>query len=179
LSLDIVNIIASAKIKGSIDIELLFQKLLHADYNPEMFPGLIYRRQNRKPTMIMFASGKISSHGSKTEKEAKEAIVETLKEIEGLGCIDGSPIIKWIRIENVVGNANLLRKIDLEKIYELLQSSIYEPGQFPGIIFKPLNNSVTCLIFSSGKMVIVGGKSEDQVDEAFQLMKKVISEMIQ
>lgn len=174
MSLEIVNIIASAKIEGTIDVETLFQKLHNTSYNPEIFPGLVYRKFNRKPTIIMFASGKISSHGSRSEKIAIESINETLKEIDKLGCVVGGSEIRWIRIENVVGTANLFREIDLEQLYGNLTSAVYEPEQFPGLIYRQLEGSLTCLVFSTGKMVIVGGKSENQISEAFEVMKKLI-----
>ncbi len=169
MSLKIVNIIASAKIGGSINLELLLQKLPKAEYNPKIFPGLVFKRQGY-PTIIMFKSGKISSHGSKTEKKAINAIKDIIKEIDMLDCVSGSSDIDWIRIENVVASTNLFRKIDLEKIYFKLPS-MYEPEQFPGLIYKPYNDSTTCLIFSTGRMVIVGAKSEKKIYETFEIMK--------
>ena len=172
MSLEVINIIASAKIRGSIDIEKAFLKLPNTSYNPEIFSGLIYRRMKRKPTIIMFASGKISSHGSKSEKVAIKTIKETLTEIDLIGCIiNGNSDIDWIRIENVVGKANFMRRIDLENLYSNLPSSKYEPHKFPGLIVKLLKTSVTCLVFSTGKIVMVGGKSESQIKEAFEILK--------
>jgi transcription initiation factor TFIID TATA-box-binding protein len=176
LSLVIVNIIVSARIEGSIDIETLFERLDNVSYAPEIFPGLIYRRLNRKPTIIMFASGKISSHGSRSIKQATEAILDTLEEIDKIGCVFRSSKIEWMRIENMVGRADIFKEIDLEKLYSQLLGSVYEPGQFPALIYKPLRNSVTCLVFSTGKIVVVGAKSEEQLQEAFQTIKGLIYE---
>jgi transcription initiation factor TFIID TATA-box-binding protein len=177
LSLQIVNIIASARIRGTIDILNLYEKLPDVSYDPEIFSGLIYRRLKQKPTIIMFASGKISSHGSKSVEQATKAIRDTLKEIEEIGCVDGSSEIEWIRIENMVGRADILKPIDLEKLYSTtLIGAIYEPEQFPGLICSPLRNSVKCLVFSTGKIVIVGAKSEGQLKEAFDVVKELLSE---
>ena len=177
MSWEIVNIIASARINGSIDIERLHLELQNTSYEPEMFPGLVYRRTN-KPTIIMFASGKISSHGSRTLAIALSSIKEVLKDIEEMNCVYGNATIEWIRIENIVAKVNLLLEIDLEKLNYTLSSSMYDPKQFPGLTYKPLKNSVTCLVFSNGKMVIVGAKSEEQIDEAYKIMKNIIVELV-
>jgi transcription initiation factor TFIID TATA-box-binding protein len=177
LSLRIVNIIASTRVRGSIDIEKLSQEMPNVQYNPELFPGLVYRVKQR-PTIIMFASGKISSHGAKSEKEAKEAIVNTLKQIEELHCIIGSSKMENIRIENVVGLADLGYEIDLEKVAQNLRSAIYEPEQFPGLLYKPSHNSLSCTIFSTGKMMIVGGKSESQIKRTFEQTASLIQRLL-
>ncbi|MGA3289993.1 MAG: hypothetical protein ABSD42_07145 [Candidatus Bathyarchaeia archaeon] len=92
-----------------------------------------------------------------------------------MGAVFGAAEIEWIRIENVVGTVSLNKSIDLETLYLTLPASFYEPEQFPGLIYKPLGNSITCLIFSTGKMVVVGGRSENQIKEATVLMQNILS----
>lgn len=65
-NLTIVNVVASTFVKSTIDIEKLAMIPKQVNYEPEVFPGLIYRRQNPKATVIMFASGKITSVGTKS-----------------------------------------------------------------------------------------------------------------
>lgn len=172
MSIEIINIIATARIKGKIDIERLYTLIPQSEYNPEIFGGLILKKD--KPTRILFASGKISSHGARSEKSAIDAIKVTLSEITAMGAISGISEIEWIRIENVVGSGNLNKRVDLEGLYSMLTSAVYEPEQFPGLIYKPLKNSVTCLVFASGKIIIVGGKSENQIKETFEIMENII-----
>jgi transcription initiation factor TFIID TATA-box-binding protein len=176
--LKIVNVIASARINGSIDIEALAGLLPKSEYNPEIFPGLILRQDKPLPTIIMFESGRISSHGSKSEITAKEAILDILEEIEKMGQIIGNKKVDCIRIVNVVGNGAVCngKRVDLKKLYDVLGYSIYKPEQFPSLICKPLGSSVTCLVFSNGKIVVAGGKSENQVKEAFKVMIKLIAD---
>lgn len=172
LSVNIVNIIATTHIAGLIDIEGLSQKLQHTKYDPEIFCGLVYKRKGM-PTNIMFASGKISSHGAKSEKVAKQSIVETLRKIKDLGFVLGSAQMEKVKIENVVGTADLGRPLDIESMGNRLLHVIYEPEQFPGLIYRPFDSSIVCLVFATGKIVIVGGKSEKQIRQAFQYFKKV------
>ena len=171
--LRIVNVVASTRIKGLFDIEKLSQKLHHAQYDPEIFSGLVYR-QASKPTIIMFSSGKISSQGATSEEGAKQAIIDTVNQANTLGAIIGSSEVEKIQIENIVGTASSNEEINLESLAENLQNVIYEPEQFPGLIYRPSKNSPVCLIFSSGKLVIVGGKSTDQISETFRKVLRTI-----
>ena len=77
----IVNVVASTRVQGELDIEKLAFMLKHANYEPELFPGLVYRRQKPKATLIMFASGKITSVGARSEMQAKKTIEVTVEEI--------------------------------------------------------------------------------------------------
>ena len=169
----IVNIIASSKISGNINIEYLNDVLLNSIYEPEQFPGLIYRKSNEY-TIIMFYSGKISSHGTKTEDLARKAILDTVKEISKNNGIIGSSSIDKINIENMVASCNFNKKIDIGKILERFHNIAYKPKGFPGVIYKPFNDSVTCLLFSSGKVNIVGAKNKEQIFIAFNRIESVL-----
>ncbi len=169
----IVNVIASTKARGLIDIEELSQRLTNAQYNPEMFPGLVYRRLN-KPTIIMFASGKITSHGAKSESKAKRAILEVLAEIQKYNCIIGKSEIDPISIENVVGSGSVSHNLDLINVNRIFLNSSFNPSRFPGLVWRPSVNSMVCLIFSTGKIVIAGSKSEIAIKRTFRRVKKAL-----
>ena len=57
---------------------------------------------------------------------------------------------------------DLENSINVKNLSLILPRIIYEPDQFPGAIFKTSQGPV-CLIFSTGKVVIVGSKSEEQI----------------
>jgi transcription initiation factor TFIID TATA-box-binding protein len=74
-------------------------------------------------------------------------------------------IIKTLEIEANIRNIVVLYKTkvsDLEYLSETL-GGIYEPEQFPAIIYKPDEIDVTYLIFNSGKIIISGIKSIKQI----------------
>jgi len=123
----------------------------------------------------MFATGKITSSGAKNEFEAKNAISEPLKEIAEIGCINGSANTSEIKIENIVGTADLNHEIDLESISSNLGTYTYEPEQFPGVIFRFKNGRAVCLIFSTGKIVVVGVKSEKELIQAFSNLVEILN----
>ena len=103
---------------------------------------------------------------------AKEVIKITLKEMADLGYIIGSTDMEEIKIVNVVGTSDMGHDVDLERITNYLSNTIYEPDQFPGLIYRPFNSSLVCLVFSSGKLSMVGGKSEKEIKKVFRSIQK-------
>jgi transcription initiation factor TFIID TATA-box-binding protein len=170
----IVNVIASSRVSSFIDVEALTEKLVWAEYNPEVFPGLILKRRG-KPTMIMFAGGKISSHGGKSETSAKDSILKMFKELKTLNCIDQNATLEEIKIVNIVATASLGCDLDLESVVKNVNNVIYEPEQFPGLIFRDLNNKVVSLIFSNGKLNLVGAKSSKSVNDSFNKVRLTLN----
>ena len=65
-------------------------------------------------------------------------------------------------IENVVASSSVDQKIDLNVITQTFPNVEYHPDQFPGLVFRIKSPKTTTLIFSSGKMVCTGAKSEEQ-----------------
>jgi transcription initiation factor TFIID TATA-box-binding protein len=71
-----------------------------------------------------------------------------------------------ISIENVVASASINQKVDLNEITRKFVDVEYHPDQFPGLVFRLKSPKTATLIFSSGKMVCTGAKSERQSKEA-------------
>jgi transcription initiation factor TFIID TATA-box-binding protein len=64
------------------------------------------------------------------------------------------------KISNIVASTNLSSSVDIEKLARIVRGSIYEPEVFSGLYFRLPNNQATITIFSSGKLVCTGAKSE-------------------
>jgi|TARA_B100001750_G_C15449517_1_gene568150 transcription initiation factor TFIID TATA-box-binding protein len=71
-----------------------------------------------------------------------------------------------VSIENVVASASVNQKIDLNEITAKFSDVEYHPEQFPGLVFRLKVPKTATLIFSSGKMVCTGGKSEEHAKKA-------------
>ncbi|MDQ3084303.1 MAG: TATA-box-binding protein [Thermoproteota archaeon] len=67
-----------------------------------------------------------------------------------------------VSIENVVASATVNQKINLNLITQIFPDVEYHPDQFPGLVFRLKVPKTATLIFSSGKMVCTGAKSEEQ-----------------
>jgi transcription initiation factor TFIID TATA-box-binding protein len=57
-----VNIVASASLGGNVDLEKAVVRLGKAMYEPELFPGLIYRMDEPNLVILIFASGNLVVH---------------------------------------------------------------------------------------------------------------------
>jgi transcription initiation factor TFIID TATA-box-binding protein len=77
------------------------------------------------------------------------------------------------KVQNIVGTLDLQRTFDIKKVIGSLSNYIYEPDNFPGIIYRH-SSGISCLIFASGKVVIAGARSEDQLaNTADEIAKKM------
>ncbi len=77
-----------------------------------------------------------------------------------------------LKIQNIVASANLGGMIDLEKSAFTLGRTMYEPEQFPGLIYRMDVPKVVILLFASGKLVCTGAKMEEDVYTAVDKLHK-------
>ena len=96
--------------------------------------------------------------GAKSEKEARRAVMKVTKELKKGGIIIISK--PELKIQNIVASASLGGMIDLEKAAYTLGKTMYEPEQFPGLIYRMDEPKVVILIFASGNLVCTGAKKE-------------------
>jgi transcription initiation factor TFIID TATA-box-binding protein len=72
--LKIQNIVASASLGGMIDLEKAAYSLGRTMYEPEQFPGAVYRMEEPKVVILLFASGKLVCTGAKKEEDVYVAV---------------------------------------------------------------------------------------------------------
>ena len=82
------NIVATADLGIEVDLETLIFELSNCEYEPEQFPGLVYRVKNPKVAILVFNTGKIVCAGAKSEEDVKSGIEQLITELKGLGMID-------------------------------------------------------------------------------------------
>ena len=173
-SIRIENVVGTATLNQRIDLNAVVKGFPDVEYRPKQFPGLVFRLKRPKTAILIFNSGKMVCTGAKTEKEAKKAINKVVKELKKSGIIiPGKPEIK---IVNMVASASLGGIIDLEKSAYSLERTMYEPEQFPGLIYRMDEPKVVILLFASGKLVCTGATKEEDVHEAVAKLHKRLEE---
>ena len=173
-SIRIENVVASATLNQRVDLNAVVKGYPGVEYRPEQFPGLVFRLKRPKTATLIFNSGKMVCTGAKSEKEARRAVMKVIKELKKSGIIIiGKPELK---IQNIVASANLGGMIDLEKSAYSLGRTMYEPEQFPGLIYRMDEPKVVILLFASGKLVCTGAKKEEDVYEAVSKLHKKLEE---
>ena len=173
-SIRIENVVASATLHQSIDLNAVVKGNPLVEYRPEKFPGLVFRLKRPKTAILIFSTGKMVCTGAKSEKESRKAVLKVVRELKKSGIIIvGKP---EIRVVNIVASANLLGRIELEDCAYTLKRTMYEPEQFPGLIYRMDSPKVVILLFASGKLVCTGATKEEDVYEAVAKLHKELTE---
>ena len=172
--INIENVVASATLNQKIDLNSIVRLFPGVEYRPEQFPGLVYRLKKPKTATLIFTSGKMVCTGAKSERQARKAVTKVVDELKSNGMIIlGKP---EIQIQNIVASAGLGGHIDLEKTTYSLKRTMYEPEQFPGLIYRMDDPKVVILIFASGKLVCTGAKKEAEVPRAIAKLQETLEE---
>ena len=69
----IQNVVASGDVGFKLNLNELAFKVKYSEYNPEQFPGRVYKPPDFEPSFLLFNTGKIVCTGAKSEKEIVEA----------------------------------------------------------------------------------------------------------
>ena len=83
----IQNIVASGDLHTYIDLNKAAIVMENVMYEPEVFPGLIYRMPNPKAVFLIFSTGRVVCTGAKDKKIVREAISILNKEVRELGIV--------------------------------------------------------------------------------------------
>jgi transcription initiation factor TFIID TATA-box-binding protein len=135
--------------------------LEHAEYEPEQFPGLVYRIQEPRAAALIFSSGKIVCTGAKNIDMAQVAVGKVVDRIRKTGI--RLPRSYDVRIENIVASSKIKAKLNLEEITMTLENAEYEPEQFPGLIYRIPEPRVAFLLFTSGKLICTGAQTTKDI----------------
>jgi len=171
----IVNIVVSASLGHDIPLEKMAATLSNTEYNPEQFPGLVIRIKEPKTSALIFSSGKIVCTGARTMANVHESIRKIIKSLEKINVkIKEFPEVK---IQNIVASGSIGMDLNLNVLAMKLDNTEYEPEQFPGLVYKIPELKATFLLFSNGKIVCTGTKSEEEVhkslDKLIENLKKI------
>ena len=82
----IQNIVLSVTYEGTeFNLNKLARSLHGARYDPESFPGVIYKSEDPRASFLIFASGKMNCVGASSIADAKLAIKKLTRKIRGAG----------------------------------------------------------------------------------------------
>ena len=205
--LTVVNVVASTRVAEELDLpDIAIQ--LHCEYEPEQFPGVVYRVKDPKLAILMFRSGRAVCTGGKNEENIHEGIKRMIGDLRGAGIKTWETSDVEIEVQNMVatyalhypedyeGKARmddhtlkikegdplkgLPRKLNLNNLtFHLPFDKVeYEPEQFPGLIYRLDYPKVVCLIFGSGKMVITGARHKDEILDAVQIIQDELADLL-
>ena len=164
----VVNIVISTSLNHDIPLEKMAATLSNTEYNPEQFPGLVIRVKEPKTSALIFSSGKVVCTGARSMDKVEESIKKIIKSLEKINIkITIKPEIK---IQNIVASGSVGMDLNLNTLAMKLENTEYEPEQFPGLVYKLIAAKATFLLFSNGKVVCTGTKSEKEVHAALDML---------
>jgi transcription initiation factor TFIID TATA-box-binding protein len=169
------NVVAFTSLGKDIPLNRLINKIENAEYEPEQFPGLVYRTQDPRAAALIFSSGKIVCTGAKSIDMAKVAMKKVVDRVRSTGI--PLPVKFNVQVENIVASSKIRANLNLEEIAFSLENAEYEPEQFPGLVYRINDPRVAFLLFSSGKIICTGAHNIDDIHNALSKLKKRLEEI--
>ena len=171
-SLKIENIVASGVIADEINLAEIAEKIDGCELNTKRFPGAVYRIDDPRMASLIFSSGKVVLTGIRNEsalQDGLEIILKSLKEA-GVKTLD----VPKVAVTNIVCSYDIGKFINLNRVVATLSLAAieYEPEQFPGLVYRIKDPKIVALLFSSGKIILTGGKNLDDVRRGLDFLEE-------
>ena len=171
-SLKIENIVAYGVIADEINLAEIAEKIDGCELNTKRFPGAVYRIDDPRMASLIFSSGKVVLTGIRNEsalQDGLEIILKSLKEA-GVKTLD----VPKVAVTNIVCSYDIGKFINLNRVVATLslEAIEYEPEQFPGLVYRIKDPKIVALLFSSGKIILTGGKNLDDVRRGLDFLEE-------
>lgn len=160
------NIVASTTFETDIPLDKVVTKYKEMEYEPEQFPGVVYRLKKPRAAALIFSSGKIVCTGARNITDVKFVLKKIARMLRAIRV--KVPKDYDIVIENIVASAKFSAAVNLDKIAFGLEEAEYEPEQFPGLVYRMKTPKVAFLLFSSGKVICTGARNMKDVRETIK-----------
>ncbi len=177
LNIKVENVVANARIADELDLNYIESQLEDAVFTKKKFPGLVYRTKEPKSAFLIFRSGKVVCTGSKTEEGVRKVMDKLSADLRGIGVeVVEHPEFK---VQNIVASASVGRELNLGAIVLglELEGMEYEPEVFPGLVYRITEPKSAILIFSSGRLVITGGKTIEDCEKSVDVLLDKLREI--
>ena len=173
------NIVASTSFADKLDLDAIAQSLEEAEYEPEQFPGLVYRLNEPKTATLLFRSGKANCTGAKNIENVRKTVEIIADKLRKMGIEVYKNEDLKIVIQNIVAISDLETELNLNEVAMGLglENVEYEPEQFPGLVYRIDDPKVAMLLFGSGKIVCTGARKTEDVSVAVEKLSKELSSL--
>ena len=163
------NIVATSQIACSLpvlNLNRIHEMLPFSFYDQHKFAAITVRLHKPDCTTLLFSSGKLVVTGCRSWYECVYASLFITGLLEE--CIPGHSFrLLACDVQNMVAHVEIPvcgGCLDLHAMYaKMALNCTYQRKMFPGLIYRPDASPVVLLCFFSGKIVITGGKTMDDV----------------
>jgi transcription initiation factor TFIID TATA-box-binding protein len=168
-------LVAASNLGTTLDLYNLAAAIPEIEYEPEQFPGAIFKIKEPKVSLLIFRNGKIIISGAASEKEIELGIKKAIKYIGEIQKEIKNKKTPKYEIVNLVATANLDKNVDLFQAAMQFDDIEYEPEQFPGAIIRLYKPKMTVLLFKNGKLICAGAKTENDIKKSITEVKKLVT----
>ena len=163
---ELQNVVATFSLGvDNLSLKTLCLQKPFMEYNPVKFAASTVRIREPRTTALIFASGNMVVTGARTELASRLAARKYTRLLQK----HMVPVsFRNFAIQNIVASADVgyaIRLKELARAYGVFCS--YEPDLFPGLILRTTCPKLVFLMFRSGKIVITGGKTRDEIKSTF------------
>ncbi|KAJ1466810.1 transcription factor TFIID-domain-containing protein, partial [Baffinella frigidus] len=152
-------------------------------YDRKRFAAITIRVTEPVCTGLLFTSGKLVITGCKT---LVECVLASLKIVRMLQrhIQTVTFLVRNAVVQNVVAHVVLPmlpgQRLNVDRLYaDRACNCTFQKNMFPGLIFRPDASPVVLLCFYSGKIVITGGKAEEDIARGWSELWPIIKEYIE
>lgn len=151
-------------------------------YDKNRFAAITIRIAEPNCTALLFTSGKLVLTGATSWIQCLHASLFISKLLSKVCKHDLFRVVKT-QVQNIVGNAIIpLKKgqiLDLKRLYDERNTTCtWQPNMFPGLVMREDNCPVVLLLFLSGRVVITGGKKEEDIENGWKMLWPIIKQYI-
>ena len=177
--MEIVSTMGTGSFGREVELETFVDKLenelgesVESDFHGSSM--VTVRLESGGPAYTIYRTGTFQIRGAEDEQllnNAEEELKKALTQI-GFDILDYEfQQVTSVFLEDMEHYVNL----EALAVTLGLESTEYEPEQFPGLIYRPTQFEVTLLIFASGKVIIGGTTDRDQARTAIQHLQSEFS----
>jgi len=80
--IEVQNIVASGTINLQLNLNYLALAMENTEYEPEQFPGLVYKLENPNATFLLFSNGKLVCTGTKNKQQLEDSMDRLLANVK-------------------------------------------------------------------------------------------------
>ncbi len=177
-SLKIENIGASGAIADSIDLAEISKKIENCELNTKRFPGAVFRIEKPKIASLIFSSGKVVLTGIRDKQALHDGLALIIKSMNEAGVKTYDE--PRVAITNIVCSYDIGKYINLNKVVITLnlENIEYEPEQFPGLVYRIKDPKIVALLFSSGKIILTGGKNLEDIKRGLDFLEQKLGSIM-
>lgn len=166
---EVQNIVVTGKLAPSLNLLEINEKIPGSVYEPGKFPAL--RIKKFGVGFLLYSSGNFVCSGARSVEEAREKVNKLVQLLR-----DNNIPVKTPKIEvrNIVVSVDLGKNLRLHELAYAIPDSEYDPEAFPGM--KLHKGSTRILVFRTGKAVIPGLRTIEEIERTIQWLNRVLEE---